>query len=346
MLAPLAERVVERIVGRLSEQYSSASTLTLAETRSALRILMQAIESSGEPGVVHDFAQYSWTTHAPRLLVALRRDLLAGHDCSIHGSDSLVRMLSAIDIVEQSLDQEVASRFVHELSGSGSLPLLVEVVHDMRSPLTAILFLIERLQQGQSGPVSAAQQRHLALVYSAAFGLDRLTSDLMELANGGQRLLDETPKRFSVSEVLRTVRNLVQPVAEEKKLSLRFSGPAVDKRFGQPAALSRVLLNLATNSLKFTTIGSVTLLVEQQPDGDELLFVVEDTGCGIVQPDSGDIFSTFVVRDTEGAKKFSSSGLGLAICQKLVAAMGGTLRVQSQVDSGTRVQFRLRLPPA
>ena len=341
MLAQSAERIARC----LAERSASDARLTPAELRAALRVLVDAIESCHDGEAVGDLTQYSWTAHAPRLLAALRRDMLAEYDRTLDDGDGLVRVLSAIDRIEQSLDGEVASRFAHQLSGAQSLPLLVEVVHDMRSPLTAILFLIERLQQGQSGPVSAAQQRHLALVYSAAFGLNSLTSDLMELARGGKRLLDEAPKRFSISEVFRSVRNLVQPLAEEKKLSVRFSGPPVDKRFGQPAALGRVLLNLTTNAFKFTTVGSVTVLVEQQTDTNELAFIVEDTGCGIALPDSGDIFSTFVERDAERSVEFSSSGLGLAICYKLVAAMGGAMRVESQVDSGTRVHFKLRLPP-
>ncbi|MEP6764841.1 MAG: HAMP domain-containing sensor histidine kinase [Gemmatimonadaceae bacterium] len=346
MLALSAERVVERI----AERHATDARFTKADARAALLVLIDVIEQAkgGEP--VRDFTEYSWSAEAPLLLASLRRELLSNYNSAAGDAGELVQILVAVDRVERLLADEIASRFSHQLSGAQSLPLLVEVVHDMRSPLTAILFLIERLQQGQSGPVSTAQQRHLALVYSAAFGLNSLTSDLMELARGGKRLLDEAPRRFSVSEMLRSVRNLVQPLAEEKKLSVRFSGPPIDRRVGQPAVLSRVLLNLTTNAFKFTTVGSVTVLVEQQADVNELTFIVEDTGCGI--PDAGmdEVFSTFTeiaaLKEGERTMKFSSSGLGLAICYKLVAAMGGTLRVDSRVDSGTRMQFTLRLPPA
>jgi signal transduction histidine kinase len=145
---------------------------------------------------------------------------------------------------------------------------------------------------------------------------------------------------------LRGVRDLVQPLAEERRLSVRFSGPPVDRRVGQPAALGRVLLNLTTNAFKFTTVGSVTVLVEQVNDSGALQFVVEDSGRGIPEAELSDIFSVFTQRDDAQKPAFSSAGMGLAICHKLVGAMGGTLTVTSELNRGTRFSFVLDLTPA
>src|SRR2546422_9218958 len=77
------------------------------------------------------------------------------------------------------------------LSSPGGLELVVEMAHDLRSPLTSILFLAEALQRGQSGPVTDAQRRALGLVYSAALSLCGAASDVLELAQGGNRLRSE-----------------------------------------------------------------------------------------------------------------------------------------------------------
>ena len=100
------------------------------------------------------------------------------------------------------------------LSGPHGLDLVVELAHDLRSPLTSILFLAEALQQGQGGPVTGEQARQLGLIYSAALCLCATASDVLELARGGQRLVDRAPAPFSVAEVFTGRAGKQVPVAE------------------------------------------------------------------------------------------------------------------------------------
>src|SRR3989449_7034468 len=116
------------------------------------------------------------------------------------------------------------------LSSPSGLELVVEMAHDLRSPLTSILFLAEALQRGESGPVSDAQRRALGLVYSAALSLCTAASDVLELARGGNRLVDHQSEPFSVSEVFESARDMILPLAEGKRLGGRPGHPGPGRR--------------------------------------------------------------------------------------------------------------------
>ena len=260
-------------------------------------------------------------------------------------ASQLLRVLCAIERVGQRLEPDWAQHLADRLSGPDGLELVVEVAHDLRSPLTSILFLAETLQRGRSGPVNDVQERQLGLVYSAAFGLSAMASDVIELARGGDRLVDLDPIPFSVLDILESVRDIVQPIAEEKSLTVQLTAPVQDFRIGHPVALSRVLLNLTTNALKFTSEGFVEV-TGREVGGDRVEFSVRDTGRGIPPQNMATLYEPFRRRQREGEYAFSGSGLGLSICRKLVEAMGSRLEVETAPEAGTRFHFVLDLPRA
>jgi signal transduction histidine kinase len=229
------------------------------------------------------------------------------------------------------------------LAGSDGLALLVELAHDLRSPLTSILCLAESLQHGQGGSVTPEQSRQLGLIYNAAFGLCTTASDVLELARGGKRLVDRAPAAFSLAETFASVRSMVLPMAEEKGIAVRLVHPVPERRVGHERAVSRVLLNLTTNAVKFTERGFVEMSARPLSQR-RLEFSVRDTGAGI---DAGVLATIYQpVRRNVKREHFSSSGLGLAICRKLIRAMGAELQVESRPNWGTRFFFELDCPPA
>ena len=259
-------------------------------------------------------------------------------------SPELVTVLLAIEQVEARLAPTWDQHFADRMSGPDGLELVVEVAHDLRSPLTSILFLAETLLRGRSGPVTALQERQLGLIYSAAFGLSSVASDVVELVRGRDRLADLEPMPFSVSDIFESVRDIVRPIAEEKGLEVRLATPSKPFRLGHPVALNRVLLNLVTNALKFTDEGTVELAAQER--GDHVEFSVRDTGRGIPPQAMALLFEPFRRRQREREYAFSGSGLGLSICRKFVEAMGSQLEVQTELGKGTRFHFALVLPSA
>ena len=129
---------------------------------------------------------------------------------------------------------------------------MVEVAHDLRSPLTSIMFLSETLQKERSGAINDIQRQQLGIIYSAALALVTVASDVIDMARGGDSLDDADAVPFSVGELLTTVCDMVAPMVEQKDLKIKILPPKHDTRVGHSAALSRVLLNLLTNAAKFT----------------------------------------------------------------------------------------------
>jgi signal transduction histidine kinase len=223
-----------------------------------------------------------------------------------------------------------------------ALPLLVGITHDLRSPLSGMLVLIERLRAGHAGPLTPMQEKQLGLLYSATFGIAALVNDVLDVARGSARdNFTQTPVQFSISEVWRSVRVLVQPIAEEKRLLLRWSGPHVDVRTGHPALLHRVLLNLVTNALKYTDSGSVTVSAEAL-GASAVRFSVRDTGMGMP------ITVKAQLAQAEGGSSErlpSSGGLGIALCQQMLALLGSSLElIEDGSASGSCLGFTVELP--
>jgi len=228
------------------------------------------------------------------------------------------------------------------MRGPDAFELLVEVAHDFRSPLTSILFLAEAMRDEHSGPVTDAQRSQLGLIYSAAFGLASIASDVMDLARREKDLIGDEAEPFAIAEVFQRVERMVRPLVEEKGLSLRVVVPERWQAHGHPHALSRVLLNLTTNALKFTDEGSVELGVRPLPHG-RIEFYVQDTGRGISPEQQKNLFQPFRRRSgsSEDGHYFSSSGIGLSIARRLLQAMGSDLSLDSSDERGTRFSFAL-----
>jgi signal transduction histidine kinase len=283
---------------------------------------------------------------ARQLLDAARRsfvDLVRSAPQQCLEVREVARVLDAIERVQAAIDRDGPQDFKDRLEGPGGVDLVIEVAHDLRSPLTSILFLAETLRAGQDGSLTPVQERQLALIYSAAFELSSLANDLTELARGGEHLLERHPIGFSIANLLNSVRDIVQPIAEEKELELRVARQAVDHRVGHPAALGRVLLNLVTNALKYTERGFVEASARDlSPTHTE--FTVRDTGPGIPTEIVSQIFEPYYPGGSAHERGFSSSGLGLAICRRLVTAMGGQLRVKTAPEGGSCFYFDLPLP--
>jgi signal transduction histidine kinase len=310
-------------------------------SRLALRMSM-----NGRPEAVEPLAPRAERTTIPvHYFDVLRNAVLAevSRGTAYVDARDLAMVVSAIERAYTEHSSKGHYDFTRHLASPDAVNAVVEIAHDMRSPLTSILFLVDTLRRGQSGPVTPVQERQLGLIYGAALGLNTLSCDVIDALRGGQRLVDGHPIPFSISQMIMGVCDTVRPISEEKGVPIRQVLPTVDGRIGYPGILARVLLNLVTNALKFTQDGTVEVGASDLTE-TSVRFWVADTGEGIPPHVMAMLFDGF--RPSASGMRFSNAGLGLAICQNFLGAMGAALQVESAAHRGTRFSFEINLPRA
>lgn len=340
LLVKASGEVVRGWAQALGESFDADHTIALVDW------LADAISSSANG---HETPRNEDSSALARFLLDRIGSVLLGllsSDRSVDRDEALA-LMRGVDIVRRSIEPNWDRYFASQLSGPDGLNLVVEVAHDIRSPLTSIRCLAETLERGQSGPVTELQRRQLRLIYSASLGLSSMASDVIEMARRGGQLVDGDPVPFSVAEVIEGVVGMVRPIAEEKGLLVRYDMPVTDQRNGMPIALSRVLLNLVTNALKFTDEGVVEVQC-RAVSRSRIEFSVKDTGRGIPDEALVSLYQPFrrtTARADRSGFVFSGTGLGLAMCRKLLSGLSSELRYETKPDVGTRFYFELELPP-
>ena len=244
-------------------------------------------------------------------------------------------------VAPASVDQGLPDPEMIDLAFQGARAaheLLVGVTHDLRSPLSSILVLVEQLRGGQAGALTATQDRLLGLVQGAAFHMAALTNDTLDLARGAGGLVTAPPTAIRMPELLGSIRSLVLPIAEQRRLHLRLSAPPMGPRLGQQALVHRVLANLVTNALRYTEAGGVTISV--RPIGaTAVAFDVRDSGVGLPPALADWLAHGSLVTPPH-------AGVGLALCRRLLESVGSRLHHAPIHPFGSHFTFQLEMPPA
>ncbi len=337
-------RAVQKAVADAESTWRNeyGEAVDLQEVKDLLAAIVHAVDDEA-PRV--DLEPHLQSVLGRHLLEMVRTELIRNwrlDDPETHSACEILATLDTLEALRTAMEPNWTNYFASRLAGPDGLGLVVEVAHDLRSPLTSILFLAETLQRGQSGDVNELQSRQLGLIYSAALGLSEMASNVIELARNGNRLASDEPTPFSIPDVLWSVFDITRPIAAEKGLTIKVVPPASDHRLGQPLALSRVLLNLTTNALNFTDGGFVEIAAREQ-GSLEVEFSVRDTGPGIALEALDTLCSPFRRKPGGDEYAFSGTGVGLALCRRLVEAMNSELRIESRPDWGTRFYFTVRL---
>jgi signal transduction histidine kinase len=251
-------------------------------------------------------------------------------------------VLREAEIERQNEELERRRREAEEASARKTR-FMASVSHDIRTPVNAISLMAEVMCRTADNPAFAAELPDIARrLKSNALSLVDLLSEVLDIAcfDSGQIELKST--RVSLNQLLDEQCRALLPLAQAKGLTLRLhSAPEPIWVHIDRVKLSRVVVNLLTNAIKYTEQGGVTATIEAI-SGGAVSVVVQDTGVGI-PPDWLDrIFDEYAQLTNPDRDPNKGWGLGLPICKRLIQMLGGAISVTSQVGKGTT--FTVRLP--
>ncbi|HXE39259.1 MAG TPA: response regulator [Azonexus sp.] len=221
--------------------------------------------------------------------------------------------------------------------------------HEIRTPMNGILGMAHLMRR--TG-VSPQQSEQLDKIDAAGQHLLEIINAILDLSKieSGKFALDET--EVHLDSIVGNVISMLCERVQAKNLQLVAENHALpDRLLGDPTRLQQALLNYASNALKFTEAGTITLRIkplEESDDGVVVRFEVEDTGIGIAPERLGKLFSAFEQGDNSISRRYGGTGLGLAVTKRLAAMMGGEAGAVSTPGAGSTFWFtaRLRKAPA
>jgi PAS domain S-box-containing protein len=248
------------------------------------------------------------------------------------------------ELVESRTAQLAEARKAAEAANKSKSSFLANMSHEIRTPMNAIIGLTHLLKLNAKQP---AQIERLGKIDSAATHLLAIINDILDISKieAGRIVLEETD--FSLDSILDHVHFLIAEQAAAKGLSVNIEPNDVPRWLrGDPTRLRQALLNYASNAVKFTEHGNITLharLLDKQDNQLVVCFEVEDTGIGIAHEKIPDLFRAFEQADSSITRTYGGTGLGLAITRRLAKLMGGEADVKSQPGVGSTFWFTARL---
>jgi PAS domain S-box-containing protein len=256
---------------------------------------------------------------------------------------SAIRDITEHKRFERELQQK---NFELEKASQAKDRFLASMSHELRTPLNAVIGFTGTLLMRLPGPLTEDQERQLKIVQSSARHLLSLINDMLDLAKIESGKVEVYLEPVPVTVVVAEVADSLRSLAEEKDLTLATSVAEspdgeltidTDRR-----ALQQILLNLASNALKYTERGSVRIDAALDEARRRVIFSVSDTGIGIKPEDQSRLFQAFEQLDPSSTRRFEGAGLGLYLSLKLAILIGGALSFTSTYGQGST--FTLSVP--
>ncbi|MCP2226417.1 signal transduction histidine kinase [Pseudomonas silensiensis] len=207
--------------------------------------------------------------------------------------------------------------------------------HEFRTPLGSILSIASLLTDELDGPLSTEQHKQVAFVSTAARELSDMVDDLLDLAKIEAGRITISPAWFDMFDLFAALRGMFRPIVNASAVDLIFEEPVgLPRLYTDDKKLAQILRNFISNSLKFTTRGEVRVSASLE-GSSHVRFAVTDTGIGIATELHGALFEDFSQVDSPLQKRLRGTGLGLSLCKRFAALLGGDVGVESTPGVGS-----------
>lgn len=225
---------------------------------------------------------------------------------------------------------------------------LATMSHEIRTPMYGVLGMLELLAMSD---LDAKQRTTVEIIRESGASLQRIIDDILDYSRIEANRLEICTEIASVKSVVKNVLGIYSGNASNKGLLLK---SMVDDQISpalwlDPLRLQQILNNFVSNSIKFTSIGSVEVAAKliSRADGKEVVsFSVRDTGIGISEEGQKRLFEPFMQAEAVTTKSYGGTGLGLSICNRLAEMMGGAISMESAIGIGTTMKLILTMDVA
>ncbi len=266
---------------------------------------------------------------------------------AIDSSDLTLGVVGVVDDItfEQEAHQKIIqAKEIAETALRAKSDFLANMSHEIRTPMNAIIGLNHMMTKTD---LTMVQKDYVHKMKISSQHLLGVINDILEFSKIEANRLKIENIDFNLAQIFTNLSVLIHEKATEKGLNLRFDiiGDIPFGLVGDPLRLGQILVNLGSNSIKFTDQGEVVFkvsLLKREKHGVMLKFEVSDTGIGMSKEQMNSLFQSFQQADTSISRKYGGTGLGLAISKKLVQFMGGEIGVDSEPEQGTCFWFTIQ----
>lgn len=272
--------------------------------------------------------------------------------CSIHFREVLwggkkVTQVFMVDVTDRRTAAEALER-ARDVANSASRSkseFLANMSHEIRTPMNAVIGLSHLALKIAK---DTTLRDYLSKIDTSARLLLGIINDILDFSKIEAGKLEMEKVSFELNQIIDNLVVLFSNAVESKNLELIIKiPPDLPKKYiGDPLRLSQILINLVSNAIKFTEVGSIIIDVKSNIIDNEVLyldFTVKDTGIGLSIEQKKRLFQAFSQGDGSTMRRYGGTGLGLTICRRLVELMGGYIRVDSELGAGSVFSFSVRL---